>query len=35
LKERAKLKAPPFDFDAEEVELEELEEYDDDPQVAE
>lgn len=25
----------PFDFDAEEVELEELEEYDDDPQVAE
>ena len=25
----------PFEFDAEEVELEELEEYDDDPQVAE
>jgi hypothetical protein len=25
----------PFEFDAEEVELEELEEYDDDPQVTE
>jgi hypothetical protein len=25
----------PFDFDVEEVELEELEEYDDDPQIAE